>query len=52
MRLNSILIQDIYVLRKRCTYRLFQYPLHELSDTIKRLAVHNKNEQNIYFREE
>ena len=31
-------------------YRLFQYPLHEMSHTIKRLAVRNENEQYIMHK--
>ena len=31
-------------------YRLFQYPLHEMSCTIKRLTVRNENEQYIMHK--
>ena len=44
-------INTRYICPLEAMYRLFQYPLHEMSHTIKRSAVHNKNEQNIYFRE-
>ena len=32
-------------------WRLFEYPMHEQSHTIYRLAVHLENEQTVYFRE-
>lgn len=30
---------------------LLEYPLHELSHTIIRLAIHNEDEQEVYFKE-
>ena len=32
-------------------HRLLEYVLHETSHTIKRLAVHDENAQEVYFKE-
>ena len=32
-------------------HRLLEYILHETSHTIKRLAAHDENAQEVYFKE-
>lgn len=32
-------------------HRLLEYPLHSISHAIKRLVVHEENQQNVYFKE-
>ena len=40
-----------YVSPPEAMYRLFKYPLNDISHVIYRLAVHLENEQYVYFKE-
>jgi hypothetical protein len=40
-----------YLCAQEAMYRLNEFELHQMSHVVYRLAVHNENEQNVYFKE-
>lgn len=44
-------INTRYVCPPEAMYRIFEFSISEMSHVIYRLAVHNENEQNVYFKE-
>ena len=44
-------INTRYLCPTEAMHRLLEYVLHETSHTIKRLAVHDENAQEVYFKE-
>lgn len=37
--------------KRQCIDRLNEFEMHQMSHVVYRLAVHNENEQNVYFKE-